>query len=154
MGAENGEVRKDIERKEANSTSQESDAILRYADLRAVAYNPFISKEERKDFAQNLIALVKTLNEGRGLGSEFREDLLKQIQTIEMGYISVKKVADAVKQLERESRGGVRVPHIYSHAIDCIKDAIENGVPNTALEPSQKTIQKYLYETRQRSILR
>lgn len=154
MTAEGNGVPKKVERKEADSTPQESDAILRYADLRAAAYNPLMSKEDRRDFAQNLIDLVKTLNEGRGLGSEFREDLLKQIQIIEKGYISIKKVAETVKQLERESRGGVRVPHIYSHAIDCIKEAIENGVPNTALEPSQKTIQKYLYETRQRSILR
>lgn len=142
---------KKAEKKERDSTAQESDAMLRYIDLKAAAYNPHMSGEDRKNFAQNLIDLVKILTEGEGISSVTREDLLRQIKRIEDGYTSIKRVAEAVKRLERESRGGIQVPHLYSHTVDLIQAAIVSGVPDASLEPFKKTIQDYLYRVQPRA---
>lgn len=135
-----------MERKERDSSPQESDAMSRYLDLRAAAYNPLMSAEERMDFAQNLIDIVKTLNKGNGISADFREDILAQVKRIEEGHTNIKRVAEAVKRLERESRGGTQVPHLYAHVVELIKKSLQSGVPETALEPFKKPIQEYLRE--------
>ena len=128
----------------ADSTAEESEVLTRYLDLKASAYNAQMSADERKEFAQNLIDLVKTLNEGRGIDSVVREDLLKQIHAIEIGYTKLKDAAEAVKQLERQSRGGVLVPHVYEKAVGLVKAASDSGVSERSLEPLHKTIVEYL----------
>ena len=151
MGAENAEEWKKVkvkEKKERDSSPQESDAMSRYLDLRSAAYNPLMSAEERMEFAQNLIDLVKTLNKDKGISTEFREDILAQIKRIEEGHTNIKRVAEAVSRLERESRGGVQVPHLYTHVVELIKKTLHSGVPETALEPFRVPIQEYLREVR------
>lgn len=131
-----------------DSSPQESDAMSRYLDLKAAAYNPLMSKEERRDFAQNLIDTVKLLNEGDKIEPAVREDLLRQIQTLERDYLLLQKIGEAVKQLERESRGGIQVPHLYNEVAGLIVNALEGGMPEQALEPFRKSILGYLREVR------
>lgn len=148
MTAENGGGGKRTERREMDSSPQESDAMSRYLDLKAAAYNPLMNKDERQEFAQNLIDLVKLLNEGDKIEPAVREDLLKQVQTIERDYILLQKIGEAVKQLERESRGGIQVPHLYNKVAGLIVKALEGGMPEQALEPFRKSILGYLREVR------
>lgn len=148
MGNNGFESEKKAEKKEMDSTSQEANVMLRYVDLRANAYNALMNSEEQKDFAQNLIDLVKTLNAGVGISSDFREDLLGQIRRIEEGHLRLQKAVEAVKQLERESRAGILVPHLYDQAVTLVKTAMESGVPDRSLEPLHKSIREYLYKVR------
>lgn len=151
MGENNFEFRKEATKKETASTPQESDAMSRYIDLRAIAYNARMSDEERKDFAQRLIELVKILNRGEGLDHDFREDLLKQIQWIEQQHIQLLKAVDVVHRLERESRGDILVPHVYASAVDEIKKALESGVPADSLAPLRDSIMAYVRKVQSQS---
>jgi len=108
------------------------------------AYDALMSDEERKNFAQELIDVVRILNEGRGIDSAVREDLLQQIHTIEQDYLRIKKATEAVKELENESRDGYLVPHVYEKSVKLIREALDAGVPNSSLEPLKDTIQDYL----------
>lgn len=142
---------KRVERKERDSTPQEGDAMNRYIDLRIGAHDALMSDEERKDFAQRLIDLVKILNEGKGIDPEFSRDLLLQVRVVEKDYLLIKHAAEAVKQLERESRGDVLVPHVYRNAVDLINTALKSGVPASALKPFERPIQEYLHRVRSQS---
>lgn len=144
MGAENREMGKMVERKEQDSTAEESDALSRYLDLKAAAYKPYMSKEERKDFAQSLIDLVKLLNAGDKIDPVVREDLLRQIQLIDKHYLLIRKFAEAVRRLERESAGGVQVPHVYEKAVQIMHEASVEGVPESALRPFEDAIREYI----------
>lgn len=126
------------------STPQESGVFERYVDLRLSAYDALMSAEERKNFEQELIDVVRILNEGTGIDPTVREDLLQQIHTIEQDYIHIKKAADAVKELEKESRGEYLVPHLYENSIKLIREALDTGVPNSSLEPLKDVVQDYL----------
>lgn len=126
------------------STPQESGVFDRYADLRLNAYDALMSAEERKDFAQELIDVVRILNEGTGIDSAVRENLLRQIHTIEQDYLHIKKAAEAVKELERANHEGYLVPDVYKESVSLIRAALDAGVPNSSLEPLKDTIQDYL----------
>jgi len=141
---------KRVEKKEMESTAQESAVMDRYIDLRAKAYDALMSDEERKEFAQDLIDLVRTLNEGKEIDSEVREDLLKNVHAIEMNYLDLKQAAETVKRLERESRGGILVPHLYQKSIGLIQTALGNGVPEGALDPLKRIIEEYLQRVHSR----
>lgn len=147
----NPESGKRVEKKEMDSTAEESDVLLRYLDLKKEAYKRFSSPDERKDFAQNLIDLVKTLNAGEKIDPVVREDLLQQIHTIETHYLIIKKLDEAVKRLERESRGGIQVPRVYEEVVRIINEASANGVPESALKPFEDSIREYLLEVRAQS---
>lgn len=151
MGTNTAESGGREERKEMDSTPQETDVMKRYIDLQANAYDAFMSDEERKDFAQNLIDVVKLLNEGKGMSSAFCEDLLNQVQGIEEGYLRLQRASEAVKQLERESRGDVLVPHLYEKAVKFLQSASNAGVPVRALQPLEKIIREYLVRVRSQS---
>jgi len=136
-----GEERKAVQ----ESTPQESGVFERYVDLRMNAYDALMSDEERKNFAQELIDVVRILNEGTGIDSAVREDLLQQIHRIEQDYLRIKKAAETVKELENESRDGYLVPHVYEKAVKLIREALDAGVPNSSLEPLKDTVEAYLY---------
>ena len=154
MGEHNLESGKKVGRKEMESTPQESAAMSQYIDLRARAYNPLISDEERKNFAQDLIDAVKRLNEGKGIDPAVREDLLQQIQTLDKNYVRIKKAAEAVGQLERESRRGILAPHLYEKAVGLVKAALDGGVPESSLAPLEKSIKEYLSRVQSQSASR
>lgn len=140
-----------VERKEQDSTAEESDALSRYLDLKAAAYKPYMSKEERKDFAQSLIDTVKILNAGDKIDPVVREDLLRQIQLIEKHYLLIRKFAEAIRRLERESAGGVQAPHVYEKAVQIMQEASAEGVPESALRPFEDSIREYLRLVRAQS---
>lgn len=126
------------------STPQESGVLERYVDLRLNAYDALMNDEERKNFAQELIDVVRILNEGTGIDSIVREDLLLQIHTIEQDYIRIKKVAEAVRELERANHEGHLVPDVYKESVDLIRQALDAGIPNSSLEPLKDTVETYL----------
>lgn len=141
---------KRVEKKEMESTVQESAVMDQYVDLRAKAYDAFMPAEERKEFAQDLIDLVRILNEGAGIDPEVREDLLQQVYTLEMRYLDLKQAAETVRRLERESRGGILVPHLYQKSVSSIQTALGNGVPEGALDPLKKIVEEYLQRVHSR----
>lgn len=120
----------------------------RYVDLRAHAYEPLMSSEERQAFSQELIDLVRTLNESKNVDPADREELLRQVRKVEEDYLSIRNVTDVVKQLERESRGDILVPHLYEKSIELILAARDRGVPDRALEPLRDIIVDYLDRVR------
>lgn len=126
------------------SAPQESGVLERYVDLRLKAYDALMSAEERKDFAQELIDVVRILNEGRGIDSAVRDDLLKQIHKVEQDYLRIKKAAETVKELERANHEGFLVPDIYKESVSLIREALDAGVPNSSLEPLKDTVEAYL----------
>ncbi|MEK7144308.1 MAG: hypothetical protein AAB794_00380 [Patescibacteria group bacterium] len=87
----NLESGKKAEKKEAESTLQESEAMNRYIDLQASAHKTFMSDEEQTDFGQDLIDLVKLLNEGKGISPDFCRDILTQVKRVEGGISSTPK---------------------------------------------------------------
>lgn len=141
---------KRVEKKEMESTAQESAVMDRYLDLRAKVYDALMPAEERREFAQDLIDLVRILNEGKGIDSEVREDLLQQVHAMEMNYLDLKQAAETVKRLEQESRGGILVPHLYQKSVSSIQTALGNGVPEGALDPLKKIVEEYLQRVHSR----
>ena len=126
------------------STPQESGVFERYVDLRLKAYDALMNDEERKDFDRELIDVVRILNEGAGIDSSVREELLRQIHTIEQDYLRIKKAAEAVKELERANHEGHLVPDMYKESVNLIREALDAGVPNSSLEPLKDTVETYL----------
>lgn len=126
------------------STPEEGVAMSRYIDLRSKAHNQLLSDLERTEFTQNLTGLVNLLHDRANIEPEFCEDLLVKIKVLEEHYLEIKKVAKIVKQLERESRGGFLVPHLYEKATDAAVFAISSGVLFSALEPLRKIVNEYL----------
>lgn len=133
------------------STPQESGVFERYVDLRLSAYDALMSDEERKNFEQELTDVVRILNKGTGIDSVVRENLLRKIHTIEQDYLRIKKIVEVVKELERESRGNILVPHLYRKSVSLIKAALDNGVPHNTLEPFQEIIEDYLHRVQSQS---
>jgi vacuolar-type H+-ATPase subunit I/STV1 len=130
------------------STEEESDVIERYVDIKAEVFRVDMTKEERSDFAQKIIDVVKILNESKNIDSSFREEMLQQIKVVEEQYLAFRKVVELVKQLERESRGGILVPNLYEQAVVAGKKAIEAGVPADNLNSLRETLNKYLATVR------
>jgi len=137
-----------VEKKEKDSTAEEGAVMERYIDLRSRAYEPLMSSEERRAFSQDLIDLVRALNEGKNLEPEVREELLRQVQVVEQDYLSIKNATEVVQQLERESRGDILVPHLYDKSIGLILAARDRGVPDRSLEPLRDIIEGYLDRVR------
>lgn len=127
------------------SSPQEGDALLRYADLQGRAFNALMSKEERKDFSQDLIDLVKLLNKGTGMNSAFCEEMLNQVHRIEEGYLRLQRAVEAVNQLERESRMGILSQSLYDTAVRNVQSALNCGVPARVLEPLESKVRDYLF---------
>lgn len=150
MTRNNFESGERVEKKELESTPQESDVMSRYIDLRARTYDVLMSDDERKNFSQDLIDTVKILNQGTDIDPEVRGDLLKQIKVLEEDYMRIKLAVDAVKRLKHESRGGVQVPHTYKKAVSLINEAIRQGVPDNTFDPFQEAIRDYLRMTQSR----
>lgn len=138
--------------KRGDSTPEEGDVMLRYVDLQVNVYTTFMSDAERKNFAQDIIELIKLLNEGNGMSAAFCEDMLNQVHRVEEGYLRLQRAVEAVHELERESRGGVQAPHVYEKAVKFIQAALDVGVPTRALQPLEKTIREYVHKVRLQSM--
>ncbi len=130
------------------STEEESDVIELYVDIKAEVFRVDMTKEERSDFAQKIIDVVKILNESKNIDSSFREEILQQIKAVEEQYLAFRKAVELVKQLERESRGGILVPNLYEKAVEAGKKAIETGVPPENLNSLRETLNEYLVTAR------
>ncbi|TSC54995.1 MAG: hypothetical protein LiPW30_461 [Parcubacteria group bacterium LiPW_30] len=130
------------------STEEESDVIERYVDIRAEVFRVDMTREERSDFAQKIIDVVKSLNESKNIDSSFREEILQQIKAVEEQYLAFRKAVELVKQLERESRGGILVPNLYEQAVEAGKKAIEAGVPADNLNSLREILNEYLATVR------
>lgn len=130
------------------STPEEGEVISRYLDLRIQAYNSLLTNEERTEFAQNLIDLVKLLNARAKMDPEFCEEMLANIKILEDHYNEIREAERAAKQLERESRGGILVPHLYENVVAVANIAIAKGVPASSLLPYEKIMKEYLLSAR------
>lgn len=135
---------KPIERKERDSTPEESDVMNRYLDLSAQVYKAPLLADERKDLAQNLIDLVNILNEGKNIDTVVREDLLKGIKRLDNHYVKFVKVVDLSRQLERVNLTGGLDSGLYERLTSAAKEALNAGVPESVIEPIRHIVRKYL----------
>lgn len=126
MEGNNFEKRKEGEKKEMESTPQESEVMNRYVDLRAEAYTAS-TRGEREAFEREFGDLINILNTGEGISPDFREEMRKQVHSIGEGYLTIKNATEAVERLKHESRGGVLVPHLYDRAAVLIKCLLKEG---------------------------
>ncbi len=122
--------------------------IDRYLDINIKAFDPRASDEEREAVATEILDLHRMLEDGTGLAPEFVLDMRAQLKRIETGFVYVKKLEHAVRTLERESTGGILVPHVYYNTVQLFQEAIASGVSDSVIEYFKPYIDEYLSRVR------
>lgn len=133
---------------EIKESKETAEFIDRYLDLNVKAFDPRASNEERSSVATELIDLHRMLEDGTGLSPEFASDMRAQLKRIESGFVYIKKLEQAVRTLERESNGGVMVPHVYRNTVQLFQEAIADGVNESVIEYFKPYIDEYLQRVR------
>ena len=135
--------------REAISDSKETGEFIdRYLDINTKAFDPRASDEERTLVATEILHLHRMLEDGTGLSPEFVSDMREQLKRIETGFVYVKKLERAVRTLERESIGGILVPHVYRNTVQLFQEALASGVNESIVEYFKPYIDEYLSRVR------
>lgn len=124
-------------------TPQLEDFMNRYIDLNTNAFDPRASDEDRIATAVEINELRSILERSIGISPEFAKDMIPQLKRIEAGFFSLKKLQLAVRNLERESVGGVMVPHLLLNTIRLLEEARSAGVKDSVLEYFAPQIRNY-----------
>ncbi len=129
--------------------SQETgEFINRYLDINIKAFDPRASDEERSVVATEILELHRMLEDGTGLSPDFVLDMRAQLKRIETGFVFVKKLEHAVRTLERESAGGILVPHVYRNTVQIFQEALASGVNESIIDYFKPYVDEYLRRAR------
>ncbi len=124
-------------------TPQLEEFMNRYIDLNTNAFDPQASDEDRTAIAVEINELRSILERCIGLSPEFAKEMIPQLKRIEEGFFCLKKLHLAVRNLERESVGGVMVPHLLQNTIRLLEEARSAGVKDSVLEYLAPQIRNY-----------
>ncbi len=133
---------------EIKDSKETGEFIDRYLDINVKAFDPRASDVEREAVATEILDLHRMLEDGTGLSPDFVRDMRLQLKRIETGFTYIKKLELAVRTLERESNGGVMVPHVYRNTVQVFQEALASGVNESILEYFKPYIDEYLSRVR------
>ncbi len=144
-------VEESPELREGITDSKETGEFIdRYLDINIKAFDPRASDEERSAVATEILDLHRMLEDSTGLLPDFVRDMRAQLKRIETGFVYVKKLEHAARTLERESRGGILVPHAYRNTVELFQEALANGVNESVIDYFKPYINEYLSRVRAR----